>query len=313
MILATLLALTIAAAGDAPVSPSGFLIADAAAAAGEGAWIDLHAGAEISFDAMIRDLASADVLYLGESHGTPLHHAAQEAVIAALCLAGCRPALAMEQIEQPWQEDLDLYAGGSLDFDGFSQKTSWGSSWKNYADYRGIMERVRLCGGTITAANAPATTIRAVSVGGIASLDDTRREQLPPILEFNQPAYEKLLDKLLMVHPFMVPERKRFMYEAQICRDEAMAEAVARLVISGRQNRPVVLIAGQTHVRYGLGVPSRVESRTGPLKSRIIVVADTAGPEPDDRMRAKPTGLTRDDLKAIGPPPADYLYLAKEK
>ena len=45
----------------------------------------------------------ADVVYLGEQHDNPAHHAHQRAVVEALVARGVRPALAFEMLDEDQQ------------------------------------------------------------------------------------------------------------------------------------------------------------------------------------------------------------------
>ncbi|HOO73083.1 MAG TPA: ChaN family lipoprotein [Spirochaetota bacterium] len=315
----SLLALALFLLPEQPGPQSGFLTGNGALPAAEqGSWLDLISGNEISRTGLIDDLAACDVIYLAETHTVDLHHSVHEKIISGLCEKGAAPVLVMEQLERETQDALDEYNKGSLSFEEFALKTEWKETWSNYCDYKNIMESTRTCGGTVLAANAPSAVISKVSRSGLVSLDAHERAALPETVDFNSPAYEKLLEKIFMVHAFMKPERKRFMFEAQVCRDEAIAETVYKglgRARSAEKAGPVVVITGEYHVKFGLGVPARVERRAGPVRSRIVLVSRGNGPvlSRAEKAMSRPVTITHDDLKSAGLPPADYLYFVKIK
>ncbi len=290
--------------------------APASIPADEGVWLDMYSGREMDFVSVMDDLQTADVVYLGESHDSLVHRRIHEIMIGRLCDAGLRLVLVMEQIERASQGELDEYNSGRISFEEFSQKTAWGQSWSNWAEYRTIMEKVRLCGGAVAAGNAPAPVISKVSRTGIGSLDEKERATLPAAMDFNSPAQEKLLDRFFEVHSFVGPERKRFMFEAQASRDEAIAETAAGFLGQGPSaggRRIVVVLAGSMHVSHGLGVPDRLRRRAGAVRDRIILISGAPDAGRTVKSMARDVVITHDDFRAAGRPAGDYIYIIRTK
>ena len=130
----------------------------------------------------------------------------------------------METIRQP---ALDRFNRGEIDFEQLAEATDWGRRWKNYAQYRSILEAARRLDIPVLALNARAETIREVfRSGGMDKLAPEMRKELPRDVQLKDPDYERLLRVQMMVHASVEEGMLRSMVEAQIARDEAMAAAL---------------------------------------------------------------------------------------
>lgn len=273
-------------------------------------WVDALAGEPVRYAEVLADLAGARVVYLGERHGTARHHRWQQRIVAGLASQRRLLVLALEQIEAHYQPAVDRYNRGEIDFEGLAQATDWAHRWSNYADYRPAVEAAHEAGVPILALNARQETIRQVARGGgIANLPPSLRAELPASLETEDPVYERVLRPQLAVHGMASAERLRAMVEAQIARDETMAERLAGFLRSaGDAPGTAVVLAGAGHVAYGLGMPSRVCRRLPGMSDRIVLFSATGEAGPPQGAQA---GRQHEELRAIGCPIADYLSLAQ--
>jgi uncharacterized iron-regulated protein len=280
-------------------------------------WVDVYRGEPVSYEDVLHDLRSAEVIYLGERHRVERHHELQRQIVADLAELGVPLALALEQMEVPQQPVLDRYVQGKIDFDGLARETNWEQRWHNFQQYRPILEAARQAGAPIRALNARRETIRAVfRRGGIAKLPEEQRRELPENMQLKDPSYEKLLGILLGVHLAATPERMRPMIEAQIARDEHMAEMLTKLLKSREgKGRTVVVLIGAGHVNYGLGVVARVRNRVPQVRDRIIILSESGDVVLTEAEKAasKEIEVTHEQLKAMDRPIADYLHLASPK
>jgi uncharacterized iron-regulated protein len=71
-------------------------------------------------------------------------------------------------------------------------------------------------------------------------------------------------------------------YTAQVVWDETMAEAVAETLTAPGAPRRIVVLAGDMHVREGLGIPDRA-ARRGATPYRIVLPVAA-----DEDLRAEP-------------------------
>jgi uncharacterized iron-regulated protein len=103
-------------------------------------WLDLIAGEEASHEQVFADLATADVIYVGEAHTLDRHHTVQLGVLQELTAKGLALTLCMEQLEARDQALIDRFNSGELSFDQLAVEMDWAKKWKNYADYRALVE-----------------------------------------------------------------------------------------------------------------------------------------------------------------------------
>jgi uncharacterized iron-regulated protein len=276
-----------------------------------GIWVDVYQGEPLRYEELLNDLATADVIYLGERHTIERHHEIQTKMLTDLAQRGVSLALGLEQMESSQQPYLDRYDRGEIDFEQLAEATGWPKRWQNYRQYRPILEAARQGKISVVALNARAETIRqVVRSGGIDRMTPAARKELPEEIRLQDPAYEKLLSLQMMVHTSATPESLRPMIEAQIARDESMAQALAAFLKSepGR-GRKVLVLCGAGHVACGLGMPARVQRRLPGTKDRIVLLSESGEVElsPAERAQARDIEITHEQLREIQQPVADYL------
>lgn len=275
-------------------------------------WLDLYRGEPITFEQLLDDLAVVQLIFLGEFHTIERHHNIQLKVLEALCRRK-KVILALEQMEAHYQDALDRYARGEIGFVELADRTDWVKRWNNYRDYRKLLLTARKNGSPIIALNAKSEIIRRVAMGGLASLSADERSQLPASIQLDDPLYEKLLGKILYVHRFVGKKNIRSIYEAQVSRDEMMAEVIARHLKERGKSHSIVVIGGSQHFAHGLGVPNRVRRRVPDVRDRIVLLSESGDlhlSEHEKRV-SRSVSITHQDLRFLKMPLADYLYVTE--
>jgi len=198
-------------------------------------------------------LASAQFALLGEVHDNPAGHALRLAWLREMTRTR-RWAIAMEQFDAPSQARLDAARAGLdsrldsiapdrlpaaarelAEAGGFSFR---GWDWRFYEPVVVLALARRL---PLIAANAP--------VGSAASATDAA-----PPAGWSAADAEAMAAAIRDGHCGLLPERAvAAMVRAQIARDATMARTMADA--NGRTGLPVVLLAGNGHVRTDIGVP----------------------------------------------------------
>ncbi len=280
-------------------------------------WVDVYRGEPVPYEDMLKDLAGVRVIYLGECHRLERHHDIQAQILTDLGQRDLPLVLGLEQLESFQQSALDRYNRGDINFDQLAEVTQWSRRWRNYRQYRPILEAARKFGGPILALNARAETIRQVArSGGLDKMDQQARKELPADMHLADPLYEKLLNLYMMVHASATPERLRPMVEAQIARDEMMASVLCSFLKSERgRNRTAVVLCGSGHVAYGLGTAARVRRRLPGVKDRIVLLSESGDVKlsPEEKAMAREINITHDQLRQVNRPIADYLHVTDLK
>jgi uncharacterized iron-regulated protein len=281
-----------------------------------GLWIDVYRGEPLTYEDMLDDLAESRVIYLGERHTLDRHHAIQERIVTDLTRRGVPLVLGLEQLEAFNQAALDRYCQGEIDFDELAEQTAWGKRWSNYEQYRPILEAARQAGAPILALNARKETVRQVARQGIDGLDSETRRDLPDEINLDDPLYEQHMKRVMMVHAMATPEMMRSMFEAQVARDESMADRLCTFLKSEQGcDRTAVVLCGAGHVSHRLGVPVRVRQRIPGITDRILVLSESGDVELSPRMKAmaRDITITHEELRELDRPIADYLHAVSLK
>lgn len=278
-------------------------------------WVDLASGEPVAYEDILGDLAGVRVTYLGERHGVPRHQEWEARIVADLARRKVPLVLAMEQLEAFQQPAVERYNRGEITFAELAKQVDWAHRWSGYEAYRPAVEAAHKAGVPILALNARAQTVHAVfRAGGVAKLDAKTRAELPAEMELNDRQYERLLDLELQVHMAATPESLRPMVEAQIVRDETMAQRLSDYLSSDAgKGRHAVVLTGQGHVAYGLGMPARVRRRLPGVKERIVLFSESGDVKltPEMQAESKETHITHEDLRSLGRPIGDYLQVAE--
>jgi uncharacterized iron-regulated protein len=189
-------------------------------------------------------------LLLGEVHDHAEGHRLRLAVLQAYVEAGGRPAIAMEQFDteaQPALSAAQERCGEEAACIIAAAGTPEGWDWAHYAPVINLAQRYGL---PLLAANlsrdAAASLVRGKPVGGAADARLQRALETTPPEEVLALQTEAVRD----AHCGLLPEAMLpRMARAQIARDQVMAEVLREA------GRPVVLLAGNGHVRRDIGVP----------------------------------------------------------
>ncbi len=211
--------------------------------------------ADLSEQALAREMARRPVVLLGEVHDNTAQHAARAAALRRLLESGARPAIAFEQFDRERQADLDRARretpppGRTLAEHVIEQaRPARGWDWALYRPFVELAIEYEL---PIVAANlSRADAMRVATQGFAAAFDEPTRvraglDALPPAL---LAAHERAVDD---GHCNRMPaEALPAMARAQIARDLALAES-----IRPHFGRGVVLLTGNGHVRADIGVP----------------------------------------------------------
>ncbi|MCT7974586.1 ChaN family lipoprotein [Laspinema olomoucense] len=217
---------------------------------------------------ILQELREANVIYLGETHDSAADHQAQLQIIQELHRNNPNLAIAMEMFQRPFQGAIDRYLQGEITETELIAETEyeqrWGFPWEYYAEIVRFAKDNQL---PILALNAPTEVIRKVARDGLEGLSEQEREYIPPFaeiktdnLDYQQMVREVFEQHQAAAHGSSLKFENFFL--AQVLWDETMAETIANFVRENPQTQ-VVVLAGQGHIVYGYGIPSRVERRVG--------------------------------------------------
>lgn len=215
-----------------------------------------QSGSSVEESALAARLAPARVIYVGEEHPNPHHHAAQLEVLERAYALDPSLALGFEMLPVTLQPELDAYLSGELDEAAFAEKVDWKKTWGYpYGLYKPLFAFARTHQLKAYALNAPRDLARAVSHD---TLTDEQKKQLPE-MQAGPAAHREMVREAFGAHPhgrFAEARFERF-YRAQLVWDESMAARVASVL---KNHKRVIVFAGDGHVRR-YAVPERAARR----------------------------------------------------
>jgi uncharacterized iron-regulated protein len=254
--------------------------------------IDARTRTVIDFEGLLARCSDARVVTLGENHDDPATHRIELAMLEGLYRHHPDLVFSMEMFERDVQNVLDQYLSGDLmEHEFIAASRPWG----NYeTDYRPLVEFCRENGIPVVASNIPRPLAGQVAQAGY-DFADFGEEDLPFVAEtFEAPEdayWEAFRDTMMMpgMEAMGVSEDTvKLYYQAQVIKDETMAESVSRAA-EANPDALVYHIAGAFHLADYLGTYPRIR-RDLPgadvVSILVIPVDDLLGALPEDISKA---------------------------
>lgn len=239
----------------------------------------------LTYGAFLDRLAEVDLVCIGETHNSEMHHRVQLQVIKGLFALDDRLGVGMEMFQRPYQPHLDEYQAGRIGEKEMLERTEylkrWGYDWELYQPIIDFCTRNAI---PVAALNAPRELTGRVSQVGYDKLNADEKKQLGEI-DFHQKEHRAYwYERLAKMHGQgdAPAERKERSYQVMTVWDEYMADSAARF-LKDRRLRRMVVLAGSGHVERGFGIPRRAVKRTGGEAATIKIVYG------DMKMSEEPT------------------------
>jgi len=223
----------------------------------------------VSSEELMRVVAAADVVYLGEKHNNPRHREIQTEVIGSLLALDMKPVLVFETFSVDQTSTLLNYLDNQRPPLSAAPRSSleqvlrsdlgWGSErdhdWKFYGSVLQIARANQLSAFGMDLPRGIRARLQTVGADGLMRVE--QRRLLPT--GFNNPAYRRLMYKeLKSAHcGWGTEEYLSRLYDTWVARNDAMATVITD-ILDQEIGRPVVVIVGGGHVRYNEGLFERV-------------------------------------------------------
>jgi len=260
--------------------------------------VDTRTGEEVSLDELRALLMEARVIYVGEQHDSARSHAMELLLMRILVSRDSHTAVGMEMFQTPFQGALDDWVDGQLDEEALRRETEWDTRWgHDFSMYRPILERVRSRRIRLFALNAPRELTRSIAANGLAGLDDETRASLPE-MDMGDQAHHDMVIEAMREHEGVDDAALERMYQAQVLWDETMASRVAEIMNGEDAPSHLLVMAGEMHVRRGLGIPFRAARRG--ITSALTIISVEDEDQFDEELEA-PEGEKAADLLWLVP------------
>jgi len=227
----------------------------------EGVIISTKLGKPVSFQELLAELNSSQIVYIGEKHTNASHHQIQLEVIQALFKTHSNLAVGMEMFDHTYQDVLDLWSAGELNQKDFLKKSHWYANWSfDFSLYRAILEFIKENHIRLVALNIPNHIPPKIREGGIDNLREDEKEHLPQQIDTSKTAHREYLQNVFDGHKHHFRGEVEFenFYIAQCVWEDAMAEMISQHL----KNDVMVVLAGNGHIQFKYGIPDRAFSRT---------------------------------------------------
>ena len=253
------------------------------------------------FEAMLADLARADVVLVGEQHDDPNTHRLEAAILQGLLRRRVPVTVSLEMFERDVQAQVDAYLAGRVPEEEFLKDSR---PWPRYAsDYRPLLEMAKAHGWPVVAANAPRKYATEIAKTGLASLDKLAGAERAFVARDLQCPLDDYFDRFVETmgdHPgsggAKASDQRAIMeryYQSQCAKDETMAEAIA-LSFEKQAGKPgtIVHFTGSFHTDFGAGTAERVRRRLPGRRVAVVSMLpdddlDNLDPDADDLKRAE--------------------------
>jgi uncharacterized iron-regulated protein len=258
------------------------------------------------FEAMLADVARADVVFVGEQHDDANTHRLELAVLQGLARRRDHIILALEMFERDVQEPLDHFSMGHMTDEEFLKASR---PWPAYAtDYKPLVDFAIARTWPVVASNVPRGFASQVAASGLDVLKTkSPEEQKWFARDLSCPTdddYFKRFEDAMGGHPTGPPganapassarQRLERTYFAQCVKDETMAESVAGAWQAGAIGGPrplVVHVNGAFHSDFSEGTAARAVRRLPGKRVAVISILpvedlDKLAPDANERKRA---------------------------
>lgn len=242
---------------------------------------------EVTPTDLLRDLASVQVIFIGELHDHAGHHQAQLSILRALRKENRPLAIGLEMFRRDGQQELDRWVDGSTSPDAFLKV--YRDHWSMWEPYREIFEFARRDQVPMVGLNIPRQLSAKVARQGMAALSASERQALGDVRCVVSPEYGDFIRRSMGGHGGHGNTFLNFC-EAQLLWDTVMARHLVEFLRDNPHYR-VVVLAGSGHA-WKFGIPRQLLEQMD-VSYRVVL--------PEIPLR-----VTRNQL---APEVADYLWL----
>jgi uncharacterized iron-regulated protein len=225
----------------------------------------------LTFGQFADALMKGEIVCIGETHDSEIHHKVQLMIVKALFSRDERLGVGMEMFQRPYQKVLDRYLAGAVTENVFLEDSEyrkrWGFAWPLY---RPIVEFCRNNHVPLAALNVADELRQKVRKTGYEKLAADDKKQLGAIDFHVKEHRAHWFDELGKMHGHgeMSKESKETFYQIMTIWDEYMADSAVRFQ-KERKLRRMVILAGSGHIDGRFGIPDRAAKR---MKGKVLTV-----------------------------------------
>jgi uncharacterized iron-regulated protein len=237
----------------------------------------LATGARIEVAELVRELARADIVFVGEEHDNRVGHEAELIVLRELHKARGDVVLSLEMLERDVQGTVNDWLKGRIDDAALAAHARL---WPNHAkDYAPLLRYAKDNGLDVIAANVPRPLAKVCAEKGVAAVAGLAHT--PRRTSAEADLYAQRFEATMKEHMGAAgADMLQRFYQAQCLKDDAMAESIADFLATHPARKPLVVhYAGRFHVEEGLGTVARTLARLPLARTAVLLLPSHATPD----------------------------------
>lgn len=225
----------------------------------------------MSIGEIVESTKQTRVYIIGEFHDSYGCHRFQRDFIESLFKKYSKIVVGFEFFKKSDNPVLELWRTGKISEKELLEKTGWYKKTSlNYGYTRLIMNVIQKYKIKSIGLNIDRSVLHKVSRKGFDSLTDNEKELFPTI-DVKNPEHRFLIKTVFGKFAVQVPFWFENIYKAQKCWDVIMAESMKKALQDELKGYRGVIIAGNFHVAYKLGIPYRYKLADDSIKMTTIV------------------------------------------
>lgn len=233
----------------------------------------VNTGAEVSLSDIADDMANYDVLFFGEEHNDSVAHYLQIKLLEALYdKYSNEVTLSLEMFDRDVQLIMNEYLLGHIQENHFKKDAR---AWKNYADYKPMVEFSKEKKLDVICANSPTRYTNIASRNGQNALmnlpEESKRHFAPLPFDTASGKYHEKLSEVFSNSVSHMPDGFNFIL-GQSLWDATMAYSISEY-IQLNYNKKIFHVNGRFHSDEGFAVVTQLKNYRPGTRSLIISCA----------------------------------------
>ncbi|MEN8155270.1 MAG: ChaN family lipoprotein, partial [Acidobacteriota bacterium] len=254
----------------------------------KGQIVDTKLNKKVTMEEMVKSSLKSDVFVIGEMHISYDCHKFQADFIEALFKAYPKIIIGFEFFQRKDDPVLEKWRLGKITEDELLKETGWFEKGSYHYYYtKMIMDLARKYKIKLAGLNIPRTILRKTSRKGFATLTKEEKKLFPTINVLNKDhrffIQRVFGDFTMQMPPFWFNN----MYSAQKIWDVVMAESMLKTLKKNKGYKGII-IAGNNHVVYKLGIPFRYNLSNKRARVTTIIPVYLSEKKDEDDIAGNP-------------------------
>jgi len=232
-------------------------------------------GREVKLKTILKDFENVNVLFFGEEHNDSIGHQLQALLFERMFdKFGDAATISMEMFDRDVQYIMDEYLNGVIKESYFNKDSR---KWKNYKDYRPMVEFAKEKGLDVICANTPFRYVNVANSKGMEALlglSDTAKKAMAPLpYTYASGKYADKLNALMGYSPNDSTNSKPVykIIPGQSLWDATMAYSIFEYLGENAQNK-VLHLNGRFHTDEFFGIVQRLAEFNPDISSLVITL-----------------------------------------